>query len=315
MGEFELIRRFFDRGPARRSPLGIGDDCALIAPREHGQIAVTSDVLVEGRHFFAGVAPADLGHKSLAVNLSDLASMGAEPFGFLLSVSLPSADEAWLGSFAEGLFAIADRHRCELLGGDTTAGPMTISITAFGHVPAGAALRRDGAQPGDDLWVSGQIGGPAWAVGERYAGRGPALGPELVDRLDRPEPRIALGIELRHLASAAIDLSDGLLGDLGHILERSRVGAEVDESALPVSPELAAVSPERAIEFALSGGDDYELLFCAPPENRTALAALGTRLGLPLARIGHIRDGASIVVRDARGRPRASLPRSHEHFG
>lgn len=315
MGEFELIRRFFDRGPARRSPLGIGDDCALIAPREHGQIAVTSDVLVEGRHFFPDVAPFDLGHKSLAVNLSDLAAMGAEPFGFLLSVSLPGADEAWLGSFAEGLFALADRHGCELLGGDTTAGPLSIAITAFGHVPAGAALRRDGAQPGDDLWVSGEIGGPSWAVGERYAGRGAALGSGLVARLDRPEPRIALGIELRHLASAAIDLSDGLLGDLGHIVDRSRVGAEIDEAVLPVSMQLAAVSPERAIEQALSGGDDYELLFSAPPENRAAIGALGRRLDLPLTRIGRIRDGASIVVLDARGRPRAHLPRSHEHFG
>ncbi len=314
MGEFELIRRFFDRGPARRSPLGIGDDCALIAPREHGQIATTSDILVEGRHFFADIAPADLGHKSLAVNLSDLAAMGAEPFGFLLSISLPRVDEAWLGGFAEGLFGLADRHGCELLGGDTTAGPLSISITAFGHVPAGAALRRDGAQPGDDLWVSGEIGGPSWAVGERHAGRGAALPPTLVARLDRPEPRIALGIELRHLASAAIDLSDGLLGDLGHLLDRSRVGAEVDEAALPVAPELAAASPERAVEHALSGGDDYELLFCAPPENRAAVEALGRRLALPLARIGRIRDGASILVQDARGRPRPSLPRSHEHF-
>lgn len=315
MGEFELIRRFFDRGPARRSPLGIGDDCALIAPREHGQIAVTSDLLIEGRHFFADVLPADLGHKALAVNLSDLAAMGAEPFGFLLSVSLPGIDEAWLEGFTAGLFGIADRHRCELLGGDTTAGPLSINITAFGHVPAGAALRRDGAQPGDDLWVSGEIGGPSWAVGERYAGRGGAISATLAARLDRPEPRVALGIELRHLASAAIDLSDGLLGDLGHIVDRSRVGAEVDEAALPIAAELVAAAPQRAIEQALSGGDEYELLFTAPPENRSAIAALGQRLELGLARIGRIRDGASIVVQDARGRPRASLPRSHEHFG
>ena len=315
MGEFELIRRFFDRGPARRSPLGIGDDCALVAAREHGQIATTCDLLVEGRHFFADVSPADLGHKALAVNLSDLASMGAEPFGFLLSISLPRVDEAWLAAFTEGLFALADRHGCELLGGDTTAGPLTISITAFGHVPAGAALRRDGAQPGDDLWVSGEIGGPSWAVGERYAGRGAALPPDLVRRLDRPEPRVGLGIELRHLASAAIDLSDGLLGDLGHVIERSRVGAEVDESALPVAPAIAAESPGKAIEYALAGGDEYELLFTAPPENRVAIEALGRRLGLPLTRIGRIRDGASILVHDARGRPRTRLPRSHEHFG
>lgn len=314
MGEFELIRRFFDRGPARRSPLGIGDDCALVAPRERGQIAVTSDVLVEGRHFFPDVDPADLGHKALAVNLSDLAAMGAEPFGFLLGLALPAADERWLEGFSTGLFALADRYGCELLGGDTTAGPLTISITAFGHVPAGVALRRDGAAPGDDLWVSGELGGPSWAVGERYAGRGQALSAAMVARLDRPEPRVALGMALRHLASAAIDLSDGLLGDLGHILERSRVGAEIDEEALPVAPELVAAIPQGALDRALAGGDEYELLFCAPPENRDAIVGLGQRLGLPLARIGRIRDGADIIVRDARGRPRGALPRSHEHF-
>jgi thiamine-monophosphate kinase len=314
MGEFELISRYFDRGPARRSPLGIGDDGALIEARPRGQIATTSDMLVEGRHFFAGVAPRDLGHKSLAVNLSDLAAMGAEPFGFLLSIAMPAADPGWVAEFAEGLFALADTFGCELLGGDTTAGPLVVSITAFGHVPAGAALRRDGAQPGDDLWVSGDLGGPSWGVAERYAGRGAALSARLVERIDRPVPRVALGIELRHIASAAIDLSDGLLGDLAHLLDRSRVGAEVHEAALPVAPELAIREPAMAIDRALAGGDDYELLFTAPAENRRAIAAIGERLGIPLARIGTIRDGASAVVVDRRGHPRRDLPHSHEHF-
>lgn len=314
MGEFELIRRFFDRGPARRSPLGIGDDCALLAARAHGEIAITSDMLVAGRHFFEDVAPADLGYKALAVNLSDLAAMGAEPFGFLLALALPASDERWLASFAAGLFELADAHGCDLLGGDTTAGPLVISVTALGHVPAGAALRRDGAQPGDDLWVSGEIGAAAWAVRERYAGRGAALAPELIAHLDRPEPRVALGLALRHLASAAIDLSDGLLGDLGHILERSRVGADLDETRLPVHPLLLAAEPEQAMEYALSGGDEYELLFSAAPENRSAIDALGVRLGVRLSRIGRIREGAEVLVHGVRGRPRATLPRSHEHF-
>ncbi len=314
-GEFDLIRRFFDRAPARDALLGVGDDCALLAPLDpHCVFAISTDLLLEGRHFFADADPASLGHKSLAVNLSDLAAMGARPRAFTLAIGLPEADERWLAAFCEGLFALADRHRCELIGGDTTRGPRTVCITVFGEVPEGTALRRDGAQPDDDLWVSGTLGAAAFAVRERQAGRALADDDEASLRLERPQPRIALGLALRHVARAAIDLSDGLLGDLAHIAERSRVGAEIDWPAVPVDARLAALGEEERRRLALAGGDDYELLFSAAPENRTAIAAIGARLELPLARIGRVVCGSAIRVRDARGRAIPIEARGFDHF-
>ncbi len=314
-GEFEVIRRFFDRGPARDARLGVGDDCALLAPLDpHAVFAISTDLLLEGRHFFVGADPASLGHKSLAVNLSDLAAMGARPRAFTLAIGLPEIDERWLAAFCEGLFALADRHGCELVGGDTTRGPRTICITVFGEVPESAALRRDGAQPDDDLWVSGVLGAAAFAVRERNAGRALAPDDEASIRLDRPQPRIELGLALRHLARSAIDLSDGLLGDLGHIVERSRVGAEIDWPAVPVDARLRSLGDGERLRLALSGGDDYELLFSAAPENRTAIAAVGARLGLPLARIGRVVCGSAIRVRDARGRALPVEARGFDHF-
>lgn len=314
-GEFELIRRFFDRGPARDARLGLGDDCALLAPLDpHSVLAISTDLLLEGRHFFADADPASLGHKSLAVNLSDLAAMGARPRAFTLAIALPEVDERWLAAFREGMFALADRHRCELIGGDTTRGPRTVCVTVFGEVPEGGALRRDLAQPDDDLWVSGALGAAAFAVRERRAGRPLAAEDEASLRLDRPEPRIALGLALRHLARAAIDLSDGLLGDLAHIVERSRVGAEVDGPAVPVDTRLDALPDDERLRLALSGGDDYELLFSAAPENRTAIAAVGARLAVPLTRIGRIVCGSAIRVRDARGRALPIEARGFDHF-
>src|SRR5690349_13537469 len=229
MGEFELIARYFDR-PVRRSPLGIGDDCALLQPGPGLQLAVSTDLLVEGRHFLSTVDPRRLGHKALAVNLSDLAACGAQPLAFTLAIALPQVDEAWLAAFAQGLFALADAHQCELVGGDTTRGPLAIDITVFGEVPAGQALLRSGAQAGDDLWVSGTLGDARLAL---EAFRGTVSLPQDVFeaarlRLEQPQPRVALGLALRGLASAAIDVSDGLLGDLGHVLERSRVGATIE---------------------------------------------------------------------------------------
>src|SRR5437868_2059526 len=229
MGEFDLIARYFTR-PARRSPLGVGDDCALLQPAPGMQLAVSTDLLVEGRHFLSTVDPRALGHKALAVNLSDLAACGAQPLAFTLSLALPRVDEAWLAGFSEGMFALADAHDCELVGGDTTAGPLAINITVFGEVPAGAALLRSGAQAGDDLWVSGTLGDARLAL-EAFRGT-VSLPQEVFDaarlRLERPQPRVALGLALRGLATAAIDVSDGLLGDLGHVLQRSGVGADVE---------------------------------------------------------------------------------------
>lgn len=314
-GEFELIRRFFDRGPARDAVLGVGDDCALLGPHgPHEVLAVSTDLLLEGRHFFPDADPASVGHKSLAVNLSDLAAMGARPRAFTLALALPEPDEAWLAAFCEGLFALADSHRCELVGGDTTRGPRTLCITVFGTVAPASALRRDAAQPGDDLWVSGALGAAALAVHERNAGRPLPADDPARRRLDRPEPRIALGLELRHVARAAIDLSDGLLGDLGHIVERSRVGAEIDWPAVPVSACLDGRPDVLRRQLALAGGDDYELLFTAAPENRVAIEAIGGRLELPLARIGRIAADSQIRLLDARGRTLPIESHGYDHF-
>lgn len=315
MGEFELIGRFFDRGPPRRALLGIGDDCALLAAPAGGDcLVIATDMLVGGRHAFDDVPAAALGHKSLAVNLSDLAAMGARPLAFTLAIALPGADEAWLGDFRDGLFALADRFDCELIGGDTTRGPLNVCITVIGQVDPGAALRRDHAQPGDDLWVSGELGAAAFAVAERRAGRPLPDGHHARRRLDTPEPRVALGMALRHLARAAIDLSDGLAGDLGHVLERSRVGAELAWPSVPVAAALGGLVEAQRMQLALSGGDDYELLFTAAPENRVAIEALAGRLELPLTRIGRIDAGNSLRVVDARGRPIPWQGHGFDHF-
>lgn len=257
LGEFELIDRYFTR-PARRAVLGIGDDCALLAPTPGMQLCVSSDMLVEGRHFLATVAPQRLGHKALAVNLSDLAACGAEPLAFTLALALPRADEAFLAGFAEGLFALADRHGIELVGGDTTAGPLNLCITAFGQVPAGTALLRSGARAGDELWVSGTLG-DARAALECFRGTlavDAAAFEQLRRAMECPEPRVALGRRLRGIASSAIDLSDGLLGDLGHVLRRSGVGARLRLDALPRSAVLAALAPPLQQECLLRGGDE-----------------------------------------------------------
>ncbi len=315
LGEFALIHRFFDRGPARRAILGMGDDCALLeAPARGNCMAISTDMMVGGRHAFDDVDPAALGHKVLAVNLSDLAAMGAQPLGFTLALALPQADEAWLGAFRTGLFRLADRFDCELIGGDTTRGPLNACVTVFGQVSPGAALRRDRAQPGDDLWVSGALGAAAFAVAERRAGRALPEGHPARERLERPEPRVALGVALRYLAGAAIDLSDGLAGDLGHLLERSRVGAELLWPAVPVAGALDGLPEAQRMRLALSGGDDYELLFTAAPENRVAIEALAAPLNLPLSRIGRIDAGDALHVVDSRGRTLPWSASGFDHF-
>lgn len=319
MGEFDLIARFFAR-PVRRQPLGVGDDCALLQPAPGMQLAVSTDMLVEGRHFLSTVDPRRLGHKALAVNLSDLAACGARPLAFTLSLSLPQADEAWLAGFAAGLFALADAHDCELVGGDTTRGPLCISITVFGEVPAGAALLRSGARAGDDLWVSGTLGDARLAL---EAFRGTLSLPQEVfeaarQRLEQPEPRVALGLALRGIATAAIDISDGLLGDLGHVLARSGVGATVQAEA--AGPLLAAsrqglrLPPEQLQSLVLAGGDDYELAFTAPPQRREAVEAAAAQAGTPVTRIGRIDAESGLRVEEADGRPLAARFASFDHF-
>jgi thiamine-monophosphate kinase len=319
MGEFDLIARYFTR-PARRSPLGVGDDCALLAPRPGMQLAVSTDLLVEGRHFLANVDPRTLGHKCLAVNLSDLAACGAQPLAFTLSLALPRIDEPWLAAFAQGLFALADRFDCELVGGDTTGGPLAINITIFGEVPPGQALLRSGARPGDDLWVSGTLGDARLAL---EASRGHVALPQEVlaaarARMDSPEPRVALGMALRGIATAAIDVSDGLLGDLAHVLERSGVGATVQADCaadlLAAGSAGFAPAPELLHELVFAGGDDYELAFTAPPSRRQEVGAAGASTATRVTRIGSIVADPGLRLLDAQGKALARRFQGFDHF-
>ncbi|MDD2545052.1 MAG: thiamine-phosphate kinase [Burkholderiaceae bacterium] len=323
MGEFDLIARYFTR-PVRRAALGVGDDCALLAPAPGMQLAISSDMLVAGRHFFADVDPALLGHKALAVNLSDLAACGARPLAFTLALALPSADAAWLEGFSRGLLALADAHGCELIGGDTTQGPLNICITVFGEVPTGQALLRSGARPGDDLYVSGTLGDARLAL-EALLGHVqlPAgLLASARQRLEQPTPRVALGQALRGMASSALDLSDGLLGDLGHLLRASGVGARVERSitmqliaasAYPESPQ-GLLSPELIDQCTLAGGDDYELAFTAPPALRSAVAAAAQASATPVTRIGVIEATPGLRLVDAQGRALPGHYAAFDHF-
>ncbi len=368
MGEFDLIKRYFTRATPG-ALLGVGDDAALLQVSEGNVLAVSSDMLVSGTHFLPDADPFMLGHKALAVNLSDMAAMGAVPRWATLAVALPfvqgketshershpnpldettshstwlqttaakslvtpagegtneslrelmfTVDEAWLAQFSAGFFALAQQYGVELVGGDTTRGPLNLCVTIFGEVPAQQALRRSGARVGDEIWVSGCLGDAALALAhlqgrialsdKEFAACAPAL--------HRPQPRVALGLALRGIASSAIDVSDGLLGDLGHILEASQVGAEIEFATLPLSPTLQGrISQPLARQCALSGGDDYELCFTAPVMHRTELAEIAARLGLPLTRIGEIIGGRVFVVRDAAGEPLDIGIEGYDHF-
>jgi thiamine-monophosphate kinase len=308
LSEFDVIRRYFDRAP-NSALTGVGDDCALLRPNAGLELAVTTDMLVEGRHFRSDADPRKLGHKALAVNLSDLAAMGAAPRWALLAIGLPSVDESWLENFSAGLFALAERFSVELVGGDTTRAALrTISIVALGEVPAGVALYRSGARPDDDIWVSGEFGGAALAL------RRPQIG-EVAARLHEPEPRVELGERLRGLAHAAIDISDGLVGDLGHIVERSQLGAVVHYESIPRARAFATLGDEGLErDCVLSGGEDYELAFTAAPAQRAAIEALAKDLDLPLSRIGAmVRGEPKLQVLDGAGRPLAYRP-AFDHF-
>ncbi len=316
MGEFDLIARYFKR-PVRRSPLGVGDDCALLAPAPGMQLAVSTDLLIEGRHFLSTVDPRRLGHKCLAVNLSDLAACGAKPLAFTLGLALPQADEAWLAPFAQGLLALADAHGCELVGGDTTRGPLAISITIFGEVPTGQALLRSGARPGDEVWVSGTLGDARLAL-EVF--RGTRQAPQAVfeaarERLECPIPRVSLGLALRGVASAAIDVSDGLVGDLGHVLAASGVGATLwAELVAALSVQAQALSVQDRLDFALAGGDDYELAFTAPAAARDAVLAAGRASGTAVHCIGVIEAAPGLRLVDAAGQAVVRPVAAFDHF-
>jgi thiamine-monophosphate kinase len=318
LSEFDLIARYFTR-PLRhdsRAALGIGDDCALLTPAPGTQLAISSDMLVEGRHFFPNANPAKLGHKCLAVNLSDLAAMGAKPVAFTLALSLPEAKPEWLAAFSEGLFKLADAHGCELIGGDTTKGPLNICITVFGELPSGQALRRDAARAGDDVWISGTLGDARLALAgcRQEIMLDTAAIEAAAVRLDEPIPRVALGIALRGVAHAAIDISDGLIGDLGHVLQRSGVGATVNVDALPAGPTLERRSQDMRHRFALAGGDDYELCFTAPVSKRDAVAAAARAAATAVTRVGSIEAAAGLRLTDAGGAPLDLQLSSFDHF-
>lgn len=324
VGEFELIRRFFER-PHKPIPsdesgdappvvqLGVGDDCALLtAP---GCLAISTDMLVAGRHFFSDVDPESLGHKALAVNLSDLAAMGARPLAFTLALALPEADEKWLSSFAGGMFALADQFDCALIGGDTTRGPLNICVTVFGELPQGQALRRDAAQLGDDLWVSGTLGGAALAVQRRMAGREFEPASAARQKLERPTPRVGLGRRLLGNANACIDLSDGLYGDAAHIAHRSGVGIEIDLAAIPIDPALAGIPPLDKLRLALAGGDDYELAFTAPALRRGAIVTIARELGVRVTSIGRVVGRPGVRLNGTNAAVLGRDLKAYDHFG
>ena len=338
MSEFDLIRRYFTR-TTPGALLGVGDDAALLQMSADNALAVSTDMLVCGTHFLPDADPFLLGHKTLAVNLSDLAAMGAAPRWAVLAIALPEADEAWLAQFSAGFFALAQQHGVELVGGDTTRGPLNLCVTIFGEVPAQQALRRSGAQTGDEIWVSGCLGDAALALAHlqgRIALPDAALA-ACLPALHQPQPRVALGLALRGIASSAIDISDGLLADLGHILDASQAGAEIEFEVLPVSAVMRACLTPPSLPLSgeescfppdkgglrgvkllqqciLSGGDDYELCFTVPAARHAELSDIAARLNLPLTRIGEIVAGRGCIVHDAAGNPLNIEIGGYDHF-
>jgi thiamine-monophosphate kinase len=317
MTEFDLIRRYFTR-PASGALLGIGDDAALLRVSEGKVLAVSTDMLVGGTHFLPDADPFLLGHKALAVNLSDMAAMGATPRWATLAIALPDADDAWLEKFSAGFFALAQQYGVELVGGDTTRGPLNLCVTIMGEVTQGKALLRSGAQAGDEVWVSGRLGDAALALAhlQRRITLSELEFKACVSALHQPQPRVALGLALCGIAQSAIDISDGLLADLGHILDASHVGAQLEFTAMPVSPAMRGYigNSEIARQCVLSGGDDYELCFTAPANRHDDVLHIGTTLGMPLTRIGGIVAGQGCIVHDANGEPLDIGAGGYDHF-
>lgn len=326
MGEFDLIEIIRARTAQSRDDvhLGIGDDAALLMPPAGHELAVCVDTLVEGVHFPVGTAPEDLGWKALAVNLSDLAAMGATPAWALLALTLPAADARFVERFADGFAQLARTHKLALVGGDTTQGPLGVTVTVHGFVPEGRALRRAGARPGDVVCVTGTLGDAAAGLrcldrsdphADRLLNAPAGTREHLLARLNRPTPRVAAGLALRGMASACIDVSDGLLADLGHLCTAGSVGAEIDAATLPMSSALLTLFDDEArLGFALAGGDDYELCFSVPPDRAAHATADLARLGCGVTRIGRIVEGSGVRVRDAHGQTLATPRRGWEHF-
>lgn len=320
-GEFSLIARYFDRVKSRRLDVetGIGDDCALLNIPEKKTLAISTDTLVAGNHFLPDIDPADLAYKALAVNLSDLAAMGAEPAWLTLALTLPDVDEGWLESFSDSLFMQLNYYDMQLIGGDTTRGPLSMTLGIHGFVPPGRALKRAGAKPGDWIYVTGTPGDSAAGLAilqERLNVESAADADYLLARHLRPMPRILQGQALRDLASSAIDLSDGLISDLGHILKASGCGARIDLDAMPLSDAmLRQVAPEQALRWALAGGEDYELCFTVPELNRGALDVAIGQLGARFTCIGQICAEADGLQLLQAGKPVQLDLKGYDHFG
>ncbi len=314
LSEFDLIQRYFNR-VTPNAILGVGDDAALLKVSEGMELAVSTDMLVSGTHFFPDADPLLLGHKALAVNLSDMAAMGATPRWATLSLSLASIEEAWLEKFSHGFFSLAEQYQVDLIGGDTTRGPLNLCVTIMGEVPKAKALRRDGAKPGDNIWLSGTLGEAALALAH-LQGRivlTRQVFAACASHLHQPQPRVALGLALRGIATSAIDISDGLLADLGHILERSKVGAELNYPSIPkihLNDQAGAIL-QRCV---LAGGDDYELCFTAPTEYRAEIEKISATLALPLTPIGRIIAGGDFSLRDADGSVMQIEDTGYDHF-
>ena len=314
--EFDLIGRYFAR-PTTTARIGIGDDCALLDVRPGCSLAVSTDLLVEGTHFLAGADARALGHKTLAVNLSDLAAMGARPRWATLALALPAADEDWLAAFSAGFFALAGQQGLELVGGDTTRGPRALCVTVMGEVDAQRALRRDAGRPDDDVWVSGALGGAALGLAHLQGRTSltPADAADCLTRLHQPQPRVELGLSLLGCAHAAIDISDGFAADLGHVLARSGVGADIEVERLPAEPALARCADAGLVRHCLlAGGDDYELVFTAPQAARASVRAIGEALGLRLSRVGRLRERPGLRLCAADGTELQPDRTGFDHF-
>lgn len=314
--EFDLIRQYFTR-PTSHTNLGVGDDAALLTVDSNQELAISVDMLVAGTHFLADTDPRQLGWKSLAVNISDMAAMGAEPKWATLAIALPAADENWIAAFAEGFFVCAKRFKVDLIGGDTTRGPLCISVQIMGQVPTGGALHRDGAKNGDDIWVSGQLGDAALALNHLLS-KHPLTNNELAQTLPallQPQPRVALGLALRNIAHSAIDISDGLLADLGHILKASGLGAELCLDDIPRSAIMQQhLTNPSVLNMLLAGGDDYELCFTTPADAHDRILQIAQELGLRLSRIGKTRVEPGLLIKDGQGNLIETGASGFDHF-
>ncbi len=316
LGEFDLIRRYFTRNTVS-AILGVGDDAALLPVTSGKELAVSTDMLVSGRHFFPDADPYFLGRKSLAVNLSDMAAMGATPRWATLALALPEVSNNWLEAFSNGFYSIADEFGVELVGGDTTRGPLNICVQILGETQPGMALRRVGAKVGDIVWISGELGAAALALAHLQGEV--SLPSEIFEycakKLHDPSPRVALGLALQGIADSAIDISDGLIGDLGHILQRSNVGAKIRIDKIPSNPELKThLAQPLAAQALLAGGDEYELCFTAAPQRMQAIRAIATRLQLALTPVGEIVSGSGLVILDEHDLPLNLSLKSFDHF-